>query len=332
MKKIVFLFLCTVLFSCSNEEPNPIDPTTPPTGTTPPKETKPTTPASSLMKPAVVNIKTSVTTKTARTNVVTKRLVKTITFTSTSINDRIYKTKFTAAEYAALPTDNLYDPSEELLNVDTKKYDERIYTYNSNENLERITINNIAYPGYNGTAAYAPITFEYTTSGTLVQIAKYQDKGAVLTYEYNSIGQIIKAFDVDGTLKYTFDYDESNNIISKYLYMNTPNGIKPQMHYTYTYFADNTYAKNWISVNTDGTETKTSTVTYSYDKGVPGVYKNEAIYKILMDNEQGLSYLHITSNSAGYKPKYFYDADGYLMKYDSSGGSEANYITLFIYE
>lgn len=327
---LMIVLCCISLVSCSNDEPQIppqsviVPPVTPPAPSVPPIATVPN---SSLMKPAVVNIRKI--NPTGKSTGVIKRLVKTITYTANSVFDKMYKTKLTDAEYRALPTDNLYDPTEELLNVDTKKYDERIYSYNAIGNLEKITINNIAYPDYNGTPAYAPIIFEYTESGASVQIKKYQDMGAVLVYEYNTIGQIIKARELDGSLKYTFEYDEYNNITSKYFYYG---GNTPQMHYTYIYYADNTYAKNWIQVNPDGSETKTSTVTYKYDKSVAGVYKNEAIYKILMDNEQGLSYLHITSNSAGYNPKYFYDADGYLLKYDRVGTNEANYVTLFIYE
>lgn len=325
---------CISLVSCSSNEPEIPAPVVivPPT-----VPTVITVPVSSLMKPAVINIKgksTAGKSTAGKSTTVTKRLIKTITFTATSAFDYNYKTKFTAQEYKALPTDNLYDQTEELLNVNTKKYDERTYSYNASGNLEKITINNIAYPDYNGTPAYAPILFNYLESGARVEVTRYQNAGAVLVYEYNSIGQIIKARELDGTLRYTFEYDENNNIISKYLYMSVgANGLPmPHMHYTYIYYANNTYTKNWISVDTNGIEKTTSSVTYTYNKNIAGVYNNEPVYKILMDNQEGLSYLHIINNTAGYAPKYFYDADGYLIKYDSSGLNEANYITLFLYE
>ncbi|WP_367752483.1 hypothetical protein [Flavobacterium sp. WC2430] len=336
--KNIFYFLvtalcCISLVSCSNDEPAIlpplviVPPTVPPVVIAPPVAV---IPVSSLMKPAVVNIKGQSSTGRIAA---TKRLVKTITFTFQSWSDSNYKTKFTDAEYKALPTDNLYDPTEEALNVETKKFDERTYSYNSSGNLEQITINNIANPGYNNTPAYAPIIFSYLETGARVQITRYQDAGAVLVYEYNSIGQIIKARDLYGALKYTFEYDEANNIISKYLYYTSPDGNpKPQMHYTYSYFPNNTYIKNWISVDADGVEKTTSSVTYSYNKNIAGVYNNEAVYKVLMDNQEGLSYLHITTNSNGSNPKYFYDADGYLMKYDRHGLNNAMDITLFRYE
>lgn len=47
---------------------------------------------------------------------------------------------------------------------------------------------------------------------------------------------------------------------------------------------------------------------------------------------RGLPYIHLVSSTSGQKPKYFYDADGYLMKYDAVGQSNASDITLFIYE
>lgn len=332
MKKTILLILLISLVSCSSEN-NPIDPTSP---TNPTSPTSPTNPIQVIKKPAVINITDkNLTAKgvTSKTTTIRKRLVKTITYTSSTVFDKKYQTKLSEAEYLALPTDNLYDPTEESLNVNTKIYDERTYTYNSSNNLEKITINNIAYPDYNGTLAYSPIVFEYFESGAKVQITKYQDKGAVLRYEYNSIGQIINAKDLDGKLRYTFEYDENNNVISKYLYMSSGvSGVKPHMHYTYVYYPNSTYVKNWIEVNPDGTENKTSSVTYNYDKNIAGVYNNEPVYKVLMDNEQGLSYLHITSNTAGWKPKYFYDSDGYLIKYDSAGQSNANEITLFVYE
>ena len=335
MKKTILLILLISLVSCSSEN-NPIDPTSPTNPTSPTSPTNPTNPTQVIKKPAVVNITDkNLTGKgvTSKTTAVRKRLIKTITYTSSTIFDKKYQTKLSEAEYLALPTDNLYDPTEESLNVNTKVYDERTYTYNSSNNLEKITINNIAYPDYNGTLAYSPIVFEYFESGAKVQITKYQDKGAVLRYEYNSIGQIINAKDLDGTLRYTFEYDENNNVISKYLYMSSGvSEVKPHMHYTYIYYPNSTYVKNWIEVNPDGTENKTSSVTYNYDKNIAGVYNNEPVYKVLMDNEQGLAYLHITSNTAGWKPKYFYDSDGYLIKYDSAGQSNANEITLFVYE
>lgn len=319
---LLITFCCINLVSCSNDEtdaPTPVvitPPLIPPTTT--------------VLKPAVVNIKEQ--NKTGRT-ATTKRLVKTINFTFQSWSDSKYKTKFTDVEYAALPTDNLYDPTEEALNVETKKFDERTYSYNTSGNLEQITINNIANPAYNNTPAYAPITFSYLETGARVQITRYQDAGAVLVYEYNSIGQIIKARDLYGALKYTFEYDEANNIISKYLYYTGTDGNpKPQMHYTYSYLPNNSYIKNWISVDVNGVEKTTSSVTYSYNKNVAGVYNNEAVYKVLMDNQEGLSYLHITTNSNGSNPKYFYDTDGYLIKYDRHGLNNANDITLFIYE
>jgi hypothetical protein len=323
MKKIKILLTvvlsCITLISCTpdklNDEEQPI------------VVIKPT---ADLFKPAIVNIKASNT--TGKSTAVTKRLVKAITFEPTNLKP-LYNTKYTAQEYRSLPTDNVYDVTEEALNLDTNKYDERTYAYSASGNLESITINNIAYPGYNGTIAYAPITFEYLESGARVQITKYQNAGSVLIYEYNTIGQIINAKEVGGNLKYTFEYDENNNISSKYFYSTNAFGVaKPQIRYNYIYYANNTYTKNWIDVASDGSENQTSSVTYTYNKDVSGVYNNEAIYKTLNDNEAGQPFLHIISNTANYTPKYFYDADGYLIKYDKVGQSKASDITIFIYE
>ena len=325
MKNIIYFLVtalyCISLVSCSNDEPE-----TSPVVIVPPLIAPPT----AVFKPAVVNIANKSTTGRIAA---TKRLVKTIRFTSTSVFDYKYKTKFTDAEYKALPTDNLYDPTEEALNVNTKKYDERAYTYNASNNLEKITINNLAFPSDNSSPAYAPIIFTYLESGARTQVTRYQDAGAVLLYEYNSIGQIIKAKEVNGTLRYTFEYDENNNISNKYYYTNDAVGNpRPQYRYTYVYYSNSTYIKNWIEVNADGTEKVNGTVTYTYNKNLTGVYNNEPIYKVLMDNIEGLAYLHIISNTNGSYPKYFYDADGYLIKYDKNGYNDAMDITLFKYE
>lgn len=317
----VSLSLMFTTLSCTNDDietKKPIDSI----GVTPPK---------TMFKPAVVNLKNSNT--TGKSTVLTKKLVKTISYYQTSVFDKTYKTMYTAEEYAALPTDNLYDVREDSLNVSTNKYDERAYTYNSSNLLEKITINNIAYPEYNSRPAYAPIIFEYTTDGSKMKIMKYQNSGIILDYVYNSLGQIIAANELNGTPKYTFEYDEHDNISSQYFYYTDPNGItKPQMHHTYAYYPNNTYVKTWFAVNPDNTETKSAEVTYTYDKNVAGVYNNEAVYKVLFDNATGLPYLHIISNTVGSNPKYFYDAEGYLIKFDKHGKNMATDITRYFYE
>jgi hypothetical protein len=329
--KFLVIVLCCINFtSCSNDDNVGTDE---PVVVVPP----PVPPKNVVLKPAIVNIANSNSTgksKTSKGLAVTKRLVKTITFTSSTAFDYKYKTNLSLDAYKALPNDNLYDPTEEILNVDTKRFDERTYTYNASGNLAQITINNIAYPGNNNnTLAYSPILFNYLESGARVEITKYQDKGAVLEYEYNTIGQVIKARDLYGVLKYTFEYDENNNISSKYYYTTDASGTpRPQYHYTYFYYSNSTYTKNWIGVDANGVEKLNASITYTYNKNLSGVYNNEPIYKILMDNEEGLAYLHVISNTNGSNPKYFYDADGYLIKYDKHGLNDANDITLFIYE
>jgi hypothetical protein len=54
------------------------------------------------------------------------------------------------------------------------------------------------HTGYNGTAAYAPPCFKYLESGARGTNNKISNAGSVLTYEYNSIGQIIKVNEVSG--------------------------------------------------------------------------------------------------------------------------------------
>jgi hypothetical protein len=328
--KLLLLIITLSFVGCED----PIETTTP-IVVKPPIVVTPPTPTTTIFKPAVKNIFSSPTSRTSAT----KHLVKLVKFHSKSVSDTKYKIKLSQSEYIALPTDNLYDPTEEILNIDfTKPYTDAIstvysvktYTYNSSSNLEKITIDNIMYPAYNDTPGNAPIIFEYNSSGSLLQITKYQEGGIPLTYEYNSVGQIINAKDIGGGIKYTFEYDAENNIISKYLYIS---GTK-HMHYTYIYLPDNSYIKNWFSV-VNGVETKDASVKYRYNKNVSGVYNNEAIYKALWDSGDsvtGLPFLHITSDDIDNNPKYFYDADGYLIKYDKAGKNDANDITLFIYE
>jgi hypothetical protein len=76
-----------------------------------------------------------------------------------------------------------------------------------------------------------------------------------------------------------------------------------------------------------------------YDPLKPGIYNKEPIYQI--DN----SYLHMIRSSVydkfhkdfGYafdvfSPKYFYDVDGYLMKFDYRGMNITSSIYIFKYE
>lgn len=257
-----------------------------------------------------------------------KKLVKSISYMAENALNRKFKINMTMEQYYALGTDNIYDKKEDTLNLNSKVYEERTFTYNADNNLEKISINNIAYPDYNTLDSYKPIIFEYETNGTKKLVSRYQDNGMIMKFEYNAIGQIIKAFNIQDDLLYTYDYDEQGNIFSKYAYLNN----KKIMHYTYVYYPNNTYDKNWISVDVDGTEKITSTVNYTFDRSVEGVYQNNQIYKATSDNQEGLQYLHIISNSAGYRPKYFYDADGYLIKYDKGGVNDTNDITIFKYE
>lgn len=323
MKNLFYIFAILIAFtSCSPSDDDPVVDTSPVVVTPKPPVVLVT---EAQRKSAIGNFAKSST--TSKISEVRKKLVKTITFFADNPLNQKYKIGMAFALYLQLPTDNVYDIKEDSLNLNTKRYDERIYTYNTDGNLEKITINNIAYPSNNSLESYKPIVFEYTTSGERKQITRYQSNGMVMTFEYNTIGQIIKAFDITGELKYTYSYDETGNISTKYLY----EGGKPSMKYTYVYYPDNTYDKNWIDVS-GATEKIMSTVKYTYNRNVEGVYRNEPLYKATLDNQEGLQFLHILSNTAGYKPKYFYDADGYLIKYDKGGQNNASDITIFVYE
>lgn len=334
MKKLFNFYYLTItiivlfLFSCSTNKSDEI-----PTPTKPNVEI--TQNNKENFKPAIYNIGLN-TSKNKNAKILNrKKLVKTIQFDRTGIYsdpNNLFKINISLTDYLALPTDNIYDPTEEFLNVGiTKTFQERLYYYDNFDNLIKITIDNISNPIYNTLPVGAPILFEYNLNGIKNQITQYRDNNTIYNLVYNNNNQIIKALNVDtGNIEYTFEYDEYNNIKSKYLYSSFNN--KPQMRYTYEYYPNNTYRKNWISVDYNGVEVVTATILYTYDKNISGVYNNEPIYKILRDNQEGLQYLHIVSNSAEFRPKYFYDSDGYLKKYDSLGRNNAEDITLFFYE
>jgi hypothetical protein len=338
MKKLILLlaFISTFFITnCSNDDDvikkNDEQVTDGGNVTPDPKPTTPTLVSENKRKSAIVTFlggsKTGkLTGKSAGKSAATKRLVKSIQYISTSPFDTKFKTRISYNDYLALPTDNLYDKEEDLLNANTQKYEERTYTYNELGNLEKITINNIAYPGYNSMEAYKPIIYEYNSDGSKKQISRYQSIGMVMNFEYNSLGQIVKAFNIYGELMYDFFYDEYGNIAMKILYLMG----KPHMKYTYIFYPDNTYEKTWIDI--EDNERVASRVKYKFNKNVKGVYFDEALYKAISDNQEGLQYLHITENTAGYRPKYFYDSEGYLIKYDKVGKNDANDITIFIYE
>ena len=336
VKKILTFLLFVVLLSCSKDEPNPIDPTppvvtTPPTDTNPSTDIKPTTPVSSLMKPAIRNIKSS--SITSKSSEVRKRVVKSINFPNTTVNV-VYKYNLAIdiEDYKKLPTDNLYDSREDDLNTNTIIEYSMDYLYNTDNQLTNIK------QGYVRDITRTnpeELSFQYNSDGKLTDILTTYSFGG--TYSYNASSLIDKYLDKEGQVRFTYEYDGLGRIVNSYYYESGQN--KPAMHYTYDYPDNETYIKNWFAVSpSDGTETKTSFVLYKYDSSKPGVYNKEPYYRL--DNK----YMHIVQFT-GYilyqgqfvlqqeiRPKYFYDADGYLIKYDSAGLNQTVDIIKYKYE
>lgn len=324
------------LVSCSKDEIIPEEPVV-----VKPEEpvgpTKPVAgvPKSELMKPAIKNISTSA--KTSKGSEAPKRVVRSIRYAQNYMG-KIYEYKLNSMDvntYRALPSENLFDIAETELNKDT----ERDYTVNYKYNDLGQLINIAAGTVYinNGHTNYPEeFTFTYDANGALKEMISSYAFG---TYNYNSKGLIDKKIEKDGFVSYEYVYDDLDRIQSVYFYMMTPQGRQPQMHYTYIYLDDTTYVKNWFSINqTDLTETLSGYITYTFDPAKAGVYNKEPYYRT--DNQ----YLHVVKMNSQILyygvwqlqfesvPKYFYDADGYLIKFDSAGFNYTQDITVFEYE
>lgn len=351
-KFLVIVFCCINFTACSNDdiiEPTEPEVVVPPTKPEVVVPTAPTIPSSSALKPAVVYVSGGTSNSKSSKTTATKRLVKTITYWANSGIDANYKTNLSTSEYTALPTDNLYDPTEEPLNITTNKFKEKIYSYDANGRLEKITTHHIEKTSSDYQNQPTIQVFSYTESGIKNQATTYQSLGTILVFEYNSSGQIISAKDLQGTLKYAFEYDANNNLSKQDAYTNYTitsevggiqvSEIKALPYYRYRYYFDTsrTYRKVLLDVDQNGIEKiNTNSVSYEFEPGVSGIYSNEATSKVLSDNTFGFPYLHITkeilNGTDNAKPKYFYDSDGYLRKFDSHGLSKSGNVTLYIYE
>lgn len=318
MKKILFVLLIITLFGCSSDESNPVEPITPTTGTTPPIGTTPTIPISSSMKPAIRNINSPSTTN--RTSEVRKRLIKSIQFPNTTVTIVYrYNLAIDIEDYKKLPTDNLYDKREDELNVGTIIESSMDYLYNTNNQLTNIKNGYVRDITYHNPEE---LSFQYNLDGKLTDILSTYSFGGI--YTYNASGLIDKKIEKDGQLRFSYEYDGLGRIINSYYY---ESGQKePIMHYTYSYPDNQTYIKSWYSINPiDKTETKTAYIIYKYDPSKPGIYNKEPLYRLdnnYMHNIQLTSYILYKGNYILHfevRPKYFYDLDGYLIKYDAAG-------------
>lgn len=335
---IIALFQLTII-SCSKDEVEPEKPIV-----VVPEEPKPevpevpvsTVPKSEIMKPAIRNISVSAN-KMGKRTVEQKRLVRSTQFAQNYMG-HIYTYHYNTdliGDYRTLPSENLYDPGEKELNVDTERDNVQIYKYNTSGQLTNIETETV-FTNNGLTSNPEEFSFEYNSDGTLKQmISSYAYRG---TYSYNDKGLIDKKIDVSGFVSHSYEYDDKGRIVSSYLYTNTANGRIPNMHYVYFYPDDTSYVKTWYEVSEDQTETNRSYVIYTYDPAKAGVYNKEPYYQI--DNQ----YMHVVKleshilyNGAWQLqfesvPKYFYDAEGYLIKYDSAGFNYTTDIRVYEYE
>lgn len=324
MKKLLLLSLMLILtLSCSPDSTN-----TEPVIIEPPIVVIP--PTNSILKPAIRNISSGSNKKTnGKTSETRKLLQKSFRLAQNRVNTNYKYILFnlTQADYLNLPTDNVYKIEEEGLNLTTEVEFTCDYKYNALSQLSETNIMYILSPGV------GPIeTFTYTTEGLLNNITSAQGG----TYTYNSNGLINSMLDQTGSkLKFTYTYDSQGRVIDVYHYSD---GVKKDMHYTYSYPDANTYIKTWYAINQlDQTEDNIMYLIFQYDSSKPGIYNKEPIYQI--DN----TYLHevvVTTYPKWngyqatdiYRPKYFYDVDGYLMKFDKFGMNRTSDITLFKYQ
>ncbi|WP_281634080.1 hypothetical protein [Flavobacterium luteolum] len=336
-KKLLKLLLAfTILFqftviSCSSDEPpvepevvipvdpKPVDPVKP----------KPVLPKSEMMKPAIVNISSSKTSKSSETR---KRLVRSTKFAQNYMG-KIYQYNLDrdAATYKDLPSENLYDTVETALNKKTERDYELVYKYNNLGQLTRIEADKV-YTNNGLTNTPEIFSFTYNENGSLNEMISSYAFGS--SYTYNDRGLIEKRIEKDGFVSYKYFYDEKDRISDVFFYIHDV----LQMNYKYTYPNDTSYIKSWYSVNADQIGTLTSYVVYTFDNTKAGVYNKEPYYRL--DNQ----YLHVTKISSNVLsngvwqvqfeavPKYFYDEEGYLIKYDAAGFNYTTDITVFEYE
>ncbi|KAF2332657.1 hypothetical protein [Flavobacterium nitrogenifigens] len=332
-KLLKLLLVFTILFqltmiSCSSDEA-PVDPEVVVPVDPKPVDPKPVLPKSEMMKPAIVNISFSKTSKSSETR---KRLIRSTKFAQNYMG-KIYQYKLDrdAAIYKDLPSENLYDTVETALNIKTERDYELVYKYNNLGQLIKIEADKV-YTNNGNTNTPEVFSFTYNENGSLNEMISSYAYGS--SYTYNSKGLIDKRIEKDGFVSYKYFYDEQDRILDVYFYIHDA----LQMHYKYTYPDDKTYIKGWYSVNVDQTETLTSYVVYAFDPAKAGVYNKEPYYRL--DNQ----YLHVTKISASILsngtwqvqfevvPKYFYDEEGYLIKYDAAGLNYTTDITVFEYE
>lgn len=264
-------------------------------------------PQSSLLKPAVKNInKSSITSKNKAT---TKHVVQSIQYKKSN-----YKIDETAD---ASLTDNLYSSNEDALNTNTQKGDVRTYTYNDAGQLTQIDIQK--GPESMGSSGIE-FSYEYDSNGNVI------NKNTPYTYENGLITEVL----IDNYLT-TYKYDSEQRVTKRTGKLNAST-----FEYTDTEVKETRYEIIESQEVANG-----RVIITKYDKTKAGIYNNEPYYKIattfssLLGQTLPNPYLHIieqsvVDNGAVQKTqsfKYFYDAEGYLIKVD-----DGEFVTIYIYQ
>lgn len=267
---------------------------------------KPVLPQSSLLKAAIRNInKASVSGKTKAA----KHVVKSIQYEKSK-----YITDL-SSDFSA--TDNLYSSEEDALNINTPKGDVRTYSYNELGQLKQISI--VKGPESLGESGIEA-SYEYDSDGNVI------NNSTPYTYENGLITEVLK----DGYFtKYT--YDTEGRVIHREGQLNAS---------VFEYTADEVKETRY-EVTPSGETPNGRVVITKYDKTKAGIYNNEPYYKIATTFSTVLGqtvpnpYLHIIEQKIidngslllSQTYKYFYDADGYLIKVDDGA-----YVTVYQYE
>jgi len=344
MKKLITLLLILFFVSCSTEEITNVSPdlVTPVNSTTIVK-----------LKPAITNNVKSLTgkttSKTTLTNLLVKRSTTFVNVTGFTRNEMILDTLNTFKNSISTwrgsnIVDFLYDESQQL--TSTKTYQGGFL---GNNDIPLIT---------DLTNVVSPIIKNFIYVNGVVQTTDNR-------YTYNTSGYIIKyVIDLNNTIHY--EYDDLGRLKSVYRIENITN---PQLlggqicsslktTYDFIYTLDNTQitCETWTSYYTSldavgiilGYEHQNiDNSYYTYDNSKPGVYANEAWYKITsfknlsnlvseMNYTPNLNIIYTGEHGLSITYDYVYK-NGYLVKYIENTVDNSNnfppvmVITLFEY-
>lgn len=272
------------------------------------KQPKAVMPVSSLLMPAIKNINKK--SSNGKSKVIAKHLVQSIQYEKNK-----YKIDFTS-DFSL--TDNLYSIREDTLNLDTPKGDVRNYLYNDLGQLVQVRVQRAS--GSMGESGIES-SYEYDKNGNVI------NNKTPYTYENGLIVSVL----VDGYLtKYT--YDAQARVVHRLGVLNSS---------TFEYTNDEVKETRYEVVPSLGEVANGRVVITKYDNTKAGIYNNEPFYKIstvfssVLGQALPNPYLHIIDQKIfdnglllmGQSYKYFYDADGYLIKVDDGA-----YVTVYRYE